>query len=285
LSDLAVVILTRGDRDRELAAAVQSVVRQEGVEAGLVVVANGCNLEPPPPGVTVVTIGENVGIPAGRNLGWRAAGAEFVLFLDDDAVLGSADVAGRALEAFRDDERLGVISMCIRDEGGEVQRRHVPRLRVGDPARSSDVTTFLGGACIVRRSVLEETGGFPDEFFYALEESDLAWAVLDLGYRVRYRGDLEVLHPATPVTRHDRALYYGARNRVLLARRRLPLILGVAHVLLRAVLGLRQVRRVGHLGAMARGYVDGMRHPISDRRPIRWSTAWRMTRLGRPPVI
>lgn len=285
MSDLAAVILTRGDRDRELTAAIGSVVGQVGVDAELVVVANGCHLEPPAPGVTVVASDENVGIPAGRNLGWRAAEAEFILFLDDDAVLGDTDVLTRALEAFRGDERLGVVSMCIRDEEGEVQRRHVPRLRVGDPARSSDVTTFLGGACIVRRSVLAETNGFPDEFFYALEESDLAWAALDLGYRLRYRGDLEVVHPATPVTRHDRGLYYSARNRVLLARRRLPFVLGVGYVLVRSVLGLLQVRRFGHLGAMARGYADGLRHPTTERRPIHWSTVWRMTRLGRPPII
>lgn len=285
MSDLAVVILTLGDRRRELEAAIESVAQQEGVQADLVVVANGCRLEPPPEGARVVATEDNVGIPAGRNVGWRAAEAGFVLFLDDDAVLGAADVAKRALDAFRGDDRLGVISMSIRDESGVVQRRHVPRLRVGDPDRSSDVTTFLGGACVVRRSVLEQTGGFPDEFFYALEESDLAWAALDLGYRIRYRGDLEVMHPATPVTRHDRALYYGARNRVLLARRRLPLLLGIGHVMVRASMGLAQLRRFHHLTAMARGYRDGFRHRIAERRPIRWSTAWRMTRLGRPPIV
>ena len=61
--------------------------------------------------------------------------------------------------------------------------------------------------------------------------------------------------------------------------------MGVGYVLVRAVLGLLQVRQFGHLGAMARGYVDGLKHPIAARHPINWSTAWRMTRLGRPPII
>jgi len=284
-TDLAVVILTRCDRSRELSLAVESAVTQVGVAVELVVVANGCDLEAPPPGAMVIRTEQNLGVAAGRNLGWCSSRSQFVLFLDDDAVLGDPLVASRAVEAFGADDRLGVVSFCIRDEEGRTLRRHVPRLIVGDPGRSSEVTTFLGGACVIRRAVLEETGGFPDEFFYALEESDLAWAALDLGYRIRYAGDLEVVHPATPITRHDRALYYGARNRVLLARRRLPLLLGIGHVLVRAALGLLLVRRPGHLAAMARGYRDGLRTPIGERRPIRWPTAWRMTRLGRPPVI
>lgn len=33
------------------------------------------------------------------------------------------------------------------------------------------------------------------------------------------------------------------------------------------------------------GFFEGVRVPCPPRRPMRWSTVWRMTRLGRPPVI
>jgi GT2 family glycosyltransferase len=284
MSTLSAVILTMGDRPDELGAALESVRHQVGADIEIVVVANGCALGPVE-GATVVPVDQNVGIPAGRNIGWRATAGGVVIFLDDDARLADAGLAAATIHAFDRNDRLGIVSYAIRAADGTVLRRHVPRLIVGDPGRSSDVTTFLGGACAIRRQVLEHVGGFPDEFFYAHEETDLAWAALDAGYEIRYAADLTVIHPSEPIARHDRALYYTARNRVLLARRRLPLALAVPYVTVRALLSLLLVRRPRDVGALARGYADGMRHDAGLRKPMRWATAWRMTRLGRPPII
>ena len=62
------------------------------------------------------------------------------------------------------------------------------------------------------------------------EGVDLAWRVMDTGRRVLYAGDVEVLHPSYRTAPHDHSAYYGARNRVFLARRHLPLPLGVLYV-------------------------------------------------------
>jgi hypothetical protein len=37
--------------------------------------------------------------------------------------------------------------------------------------------------------------------------------------------------------------------------------------------------------AALRGYRDGLRRPCGGRRPLRARTLWRMTRIGRPPLI
>lgn len=101
----------------------------------------------------------------------------------------------------------------------------MPRLRASDPMRSSRVTTFLGGANAVRTRVFEQVGALPGEFFYAHEETDLAWRALDAGWRIDYRADMVLLHPTTAPSRH--AVYHRmvARNRVWLARRNLPALL------------------------------------------------------------
>ena len=90
------------------------------------------------------------------------------------------------------------------------------------------------------RAVFDEVGGWPEEFRFVHEGIDLAWRVMDAGYRVEYLGDPAVLHPApAPVpARHGYSLYYGMRNRVWLARRHLPLPLGVVYSL-----GVRAARR------------------------------------------
>ncbi|PIM65802.1 glycosyl transferase, partial [Streptomyces sp. JV178] len=149
-----------------------------------------------------------------------------LLFLDDDGLLAHHDTAELCRGAFEADPRLGIISFRIADpETGETQRRHVPRLRASDPMRSSRVTTFLGGANAVRTRVFTEVGGLPDEFFYAHEETDLAWRALDAGWMIDYRSDMALYHPTPAPSPH--AVYHRmvARHPVWLAPRNLPSLL------------------------------------------------------------
>ena len=214
---------------------------QTGVETDVVVVGNGWQ----PEGLTVrtVALAEDRGIPAGRNAGVGAVGGELLFFLDDDARLASPDALARVAERF-EDPGLGMLQLRVRSsDGGPAPRDWVPRLRVGDPARSSEVTAVWEGAVAVRRTVFEQAGGWPEVFRFAHEGVDLAWRVMDTGRRVEYAGDIEVLHPSYRTAPHDYSAYYGARNRVFLARRNLPLPLGDP---------LRRRLRAPHAAAAAR---------------------------------
>jgi GT2 family glycosyltransferase len=284
---ISCVVLTTGERPAEFEAALDSVRRQRAVETELIVVRNAPGPTEPPveaDGVLWVSPGENLGIPGGRNLGVEHATGELVLFLDDDGLLVGSDVLARAGAMFAADPSLAVVTMRIVDpQTGGTQRRHVPRPRVGDPARSSWVTSFLGGASIVRRSVFEEVGGYPADFFYAHEETSVGWRLIDRGYRLRYAADLVMHHPGIPPARHAQYHHLSARNRVLLVRMHLPLPVAVLHLLVwTAATLLRQ--RTG-FGASARGLADGLRARDVPRQPIRWRTVWRLTRYGRPPIV
>lgn len=280
----AVVILTMGDRDDRLAAAVASVRDQQGVPVEVVVVGNGCRPRVDG-GVTLVVLADNVGVSRGRNAGWAATTAEVVCFLDDDARFGSATVVADAVQRLAVDPGLAVVSFRISDEEGRVVRKHIPMLGKRRPRRVARVTTFLGGACAVRRGALEAVGGFPEEFFYGLEETDLAWRLLDRGFDLLYAGDLEVIHPVVAMSQRSGAIRHTARNRVLLARRRLPWVLAAVYLPVRMVLSLANLRSWRDLRSLVGGYRSGFRDPAGDRQPMRWSTVWRMTRLGRPPLL
>ncbi len=285
---LGAVVLTMGDRPVELDRLLRSVADQVGDPMAVVVVANGGPLPELPEGAVGIPLPKNVGIPAGRNVGTAGlpAGTDVVLFLDDDGRLGGTD-AGRLLrEAFAANPRLGIVSFRIVDpESGETQRRHVPRIRVGDPLRSGPVTTFLGGASAVRAAVLEEVGGLPDDFFYAHEETDLAWRALDAGWEIEYRADIVLEHPKTSPARHAAFFRMNARNRVYLARRNLPWPIVPAYLGTWVV--LTAARRPSRENAQAwlGGFREGWKTPSGPRKPMSWRTVWRMTRLGRPPVI
>lgn len=283
---LSCVLLTMGTRPAELRRAITSVLEQDDADVEVVVVSNGADLPELPEGIKTVLLPENVGIPAGRNHGVRACEGDVVLFLDDDGWYRSPDLARHVRERFAADPALGALSFRIADpDGGPDQRRHVPRLRVGDPRRSSVVTTFLGGACAIRRSAFEAGGGLPGEFFYAHEETDLAWRIMDAGFSIEYDAEAVMYHPAVVPTRHENFYRLNARNRVWLARRNLPWILVVPYLGTWVALTLLRERDRTALRSWFVGFREGWREDPGARSPISWRTAWRMTRVGRPPII
>ena len=283
---LSCIILTMGNRPAELDRAIESTapLRADGGE--LVVVGNGADVPPVPDGVGVLRLPENVGVAAGRNAGVDVCTGDVVLFLDDDGWYPDAGLGEYISGKFAADPGLAVVSFRVVDPaGGPGARWHVPRLRAGDPGRSSAVTTFAGGACAIRRSAYQEAGGLPDQFFYAHEETDLAWRLIDRGYHLEYDANARMYHHALPNARHVEFHRLDGRNRVLLARRNLPWPLAAAYLADWLAMTLLRVRSVPAVRAWLTGFRQGWRMDPGPRHPISARTVWRMTRSGRPPVI
>lgn len=280
------MVLTQGRRPRELRRAVESLLSQQEVEVDVAVVGNGWAPTGLPDGVRAVALDEDAGIPAGRNAGVPHVSGDLLFFLDDDAALAGADALARLRARFAADPSLGLVQLRIVPDGpGPAAREWVPRLRVGDPARSSDVTHVWEGAVAMPRRVFDEIGGWPGDFRFVHEGVDLGWRVMDAGYRVRYAGDVVATHPPYRPARNEYGYYFGARNRVWLARRYLPLPIGALYVASFMLRALPRLRSVDRLRRAARGYRDGMRGPCGPRRRLHARTLVRMTLLGRPPVF
>jgi GT2 family glycosyltransferase len=283
------VVLTQGGRPDDLRLALESLIAQEGVDVDVVVVGNGWEPTGLPEGVRGVVLTENVGIPAGRNAGVPHTQGDLLFFLDDDASLAQTDTLARIARLFDEQPDIGLVQLRVDPrEGGTGPRDWVPRLRAADRARSGDVTLVWEGAVAMPRRVLDEVGGWPGEFMFIHEGVDLAWRTMDAGYRVHYMADRSVLHPlpAPVASRHGYSRYFGARNRVWLARRHLPFPLGALYVATFAARTLPLlVRSPRDIRRALRGYRDGMRQPCGRRRKLRWRTLVRMTRAGRPPLL
>jgi GT2 family glycosyltransferase len=280
------VVLTMGKRPDDLRRGLDSLLSQVDVDLDVVVVGNGWQPVDLPEGVRALALPENIGIPAGRNAGVPLVRGDMLFFLDDDACLPRTDVLARMAAAFAADPKLGLIQPRVVDpEGRGAPRRWTPRMRVGDPGRSSPAMNIWEGAVAVRRAAFDYAEGWPEPFWYAHEGIELAWRVWDAGYHVRYDGEIVVHHPAIQPTRHAEFYRFQARNRVWLARRNLPVPVGVLYVGAWLVVGGVRLRSVASVVETVRGYRDGLRQQCGERRPMSWRTVWRMAKAGRPPVI
>jgi GT2 family glycosyltransferase len=287
--DLAVVVLTQANRPAELARALTSVRAQQGVDVQLVLVVNGAlpddaaRLVLPTlhPTDRLVVLPENVGIPGGRNIGAATADARILFFLDDDAELLGPDVLAEVVRRFDTDEEVGAMAIRLVDEQGLTQRRHVPRLGASSALRSGPVTHFIGAACVVRADAFATLDGFDPRFFYAMEESDLSWRLMDAGWTLWYSADLVAFHPRTTPSRHPGHVRLTARNRLWAAWRSLPLPVALGYAITWTLLAVMR-------GGSWRQVLEGYRQAWADRpgrRPMRWRTVLRMTLLGRPPIV
>jgi GT2 family glycosyltransferase len=286
MTRFACVLLTTGRKPADLRLAVESLLRQRGVETDVVVVGNGWRPEGLPDGVRAVHVPVDEGIPAGRNAGVPHTTGDLVFFLDDDASLRDDDALARVARLFAGDPNLGMVQLHVEPrDGGAALRDWVPRLRVGDRGRSSDITVVWEGAVAIRRALFDAVGGWPADFRFVHEGIDLGWKVMDTGARVFYAGDVVALHPVTGAPPHGYSYYYGARNRVRLARRYLPLPFGVLYVVNFALRSLPRYRSRRAVLEALRGYADGIRQPAGGRQRLRASTLWRMARAGRPPIM
>jgi GT2 family glycosyltransferase len=283
---MGVVIVTMGTRPEELDALLESVARQSVRATRVVVVGNGSPLTGVPGWVTGVPLEENLGCPSGRNVGLRllleSGDVDVVVELDDDGLLIADDVFARVQRLYAADPALGIVSFRVADEQGRTLRRHVPRLRAGDPLRRGLVTAFLGGGHSLSAPMLRQIGDWPGQFFFEHEETDLAWRALDAGWNILYEPTLVLQHPRTPPDRYAVHYRLTARNRVWLAKRRLPAVLVPAYLGVWIAITLARTHSAAALRPWAAGFWEGIRTPCG---PMRWRTAWRMTRLGRPPVI
>jgi cellulose synthase/poly-beta-1,6-N-acetylglucosamine synthase-like glycosyltransferase len=128
-----------------------------------------------------------------RNAGWRAASAQFILFLDGDTIL-HPDFVANAIEAF-DDPRIAVVWGHRRESRPDASIYN--RILDLDWVYTPGLTEFCGGDALMRRSVLEQVDGFNADLI-AGEEPDLC-------RRMRAAGNL-ILHVDRPMTGHDLAI-------------------------------------------------------------------------------
>ena len=286
MTSVGAVVLSMGDRPDALARGLQSLLSQRNVVLDVVVVGNGWEPVGLPPGVRSVALPDNVGVPAGRNVGAGAVHGDVLLFFDDDLEFEGDDVLERAVTAFDADLALAVLQpRSVDPTGDRTARRHVPRLRASDPLRSGDVVWFWEGCSFIRRTAFDAAGGWAGEFRYGHEGIELAWRVIDAGGRVFYDADLAVRNPPAAPFRRPEHQFFNARNRVWVARRNLPHPLLEIYVLVWMLATFARARSGAAVAAAAKGFAAGVREPAGDRRPISWRAAARMSRLGRPPIV
>jgi GT2 family glycosyltransferase len=178
----------------------------------------------------------NVGFGAAINQGYRESRAPFVATLNDDATASAAWLdalvsAARSDSAtgmcasqvrFSGEERLDSAGMLICADGSSKQRGHGER--PNEYSTRSDALLPSGSAALYRRQMLDEIGGFDEDFFLYCEDTDLGLRARWAGWRCLYVPEAIVDHRYSHSAGRASALkaYYVERNRLFVVAKNFP---------------------------------------------------------------
>jgi GT2 family glycosyltransferase len=241
LPDLLVsVVIPTLAADLRLQECVDSLGRQTRRDFEVIIVDNSgkglARRNGRAPGATIIENQQNAGFGRAINQGLRASRAPYLATLNDDAVAHPRWIesliaaierrpdAGMCASQVRlfGEHRLDSAGMLVALDGSSKQRGQ------GRPPEdfpvAEEVLLPSGSAALYRRAMLEEIGGFDDDFFLYCEDTDVGLRGRWAGWKCLYVPEAVVEHhyshsagAASPLK-----AYYVERNRLFVLAKNFP---------------------------------------------------------------
>ncbi len=205
------------------------------------------------PAVRLIRNATNLGFARANNLGWRASSGAQILFLNSDTLV--PPTALPALVAFLDAHpAAGICAPRLARADGSAQpfafgRDPSPAYLVArgwnrlarrralhdwDTRAAQRVDWVSGAGLCVRRAVLEQIGGWDENFFMYFEDNDLCLRARRAGWDVYYAPQATITHwgGASLAHNHERTRHYDASLRYFYAKHYSPLARVALEILL-----------------------------------------------------
>jgi GT2 family glycosyltransferase len=249
LGSITVVVVTWNRRDL-LDSCLQSLTRQKLNQPFEVVVVDNGSDDGSPQMVLreyargagfrlqMIRNSENFGFCAANNQGFAASHSEFVALLNNDAE-AAPDWLAKLVAAFdgRPDIGMAASKILVHEDprridkaghliypDGQNRGRGSGELDQGQYDRVEEILWPDGCAAMYRRAMIDQIGGFDEDFFAYADDAELGLRAQIAGWKCRYMPEAVVLHRrgATLGLRSSRRLELIERNRVLLAVKLFP---------------------------------------------------------------
>ena len=200
----ATVIIPNINGKGWLKDSIESIYAQTEQDFALIVVDNGSTDESlelarsyaDRPNFTLIENGRNTGFSHAVNQGIALAKSEYVVLFNNDAFAEPEWLAELLAAAEQDKKIFAVQSLMIRhferelaDDAGDYVTWMGFACKTGDGRRASRynrprrIFSACGGAALYRKSILDEIGGFDENFFAYFEDVDLSWRANNAGYK------------------------------------------------------------------------------------------------------
>ena len=236
------VVIPNWNGKRFLATCLDSLRRQTYTDMTVIIVDNASSdgsqafIRDNYPEVRLIELDENRGFTGACNIGIDMAEGEIIALLNNDT---EADErwAEALMDVFATRPDVGIVAskMLLFDQrerfhtagdyftvDGRAGNRGAWEADTGQYDRGEYVFSACGGAAAYRRSMLAEVGALDDDFFFLLEDVDLAWRAQLAGYKVWYAPGAVVYHHLSASGGGVTASYFDGRNGIWLLAKNMP---------------------------------------------------------------
>ena len=195
------------------------------------------------PEVTLIELPENRGFTGACNTGMETADGAYIALLNNDTEVDS-DWVSAVVSAFEHHPEVGIVASKMllfnrRDHlhttgdyftvDGRAGNRGVWERDDGQYDREEFVFSACGGSSAYRRTMLDQIGFLDDDFFFSMEDIDLAWRAQLAGWRCLYTPRAIVYHHLAATGGGVTASYYDGRNTIYVLAKNYPTTLWRKH--------------------------------------------------------
>ncbi|MGI0059697.1 MAG: glycosyltransferase family 2 protein [Nitrosotalea sp.] len=187
--------------------------------------------------VKVVALSRNCGPAIARNRGASITTGKYLGFLDNDTVV-DPDWAAQAVKKFEEDRSIGVIQCklvllgekskidyvgeFLGQNGFLVQVAFAGETDCGQFEEDYEILAAKSAGMFIRKDAFDRIGGFDEDYFMYVEETDLGWRSWLAGYKSVYNHKSIVYHEfgsSSVILGKDvvdyNVKFHGAKNYVL----------------------------------------------------------------------
>jgi GT2 family glycosyltransferase len=188
----------------------------------------------------------NYGVSSGRRRLIEACTGRWMILLDDDVAIPDINrVVTDVIGEFESAPTTKAIAFnIVEHDTGMPNRYEIPhKNKAVDLSSAFDTYLIIGAGNALDVQAVRDVGNFPDDFgLYGFEEIDVAFRLINAGWKIRYLPSCVVKHKKSPDGRFSN--HYVSRqcyvNRVVMARRYLSLPYVVSCFVVRTVFLLKQ---------------------------------------------
>jgi len=192
--------------------------------------------------IKTISLDHNTGFAYPNNLAFeecqKDSEIKYILTLNNDTQV-SPNFLQTLIEVAEKDEKIGAVNpkvkffyeknlldntgVVIAKDGGGMNRGFKEEDQ-GQYDKEEEVFGPCAGAALYRRSAIENSGFFDDNFFAYYEDLDLAWRLRYFGYKTMYTPNTVVqhVHSATGISHSPFKAFHVQRNRLLVIIKNFP---------------------------------------------------------------
>ena len=213
MKDLLSIVLVTNNEVNKIYNCLESIVRQKYANYEVIIIVNGSNISDNDEiinqfkKVKIIKNKTNLGTSIARNQGLKLANGDYIVYIDDDAVLLSDDIFDKVVSTMSNNPNVGQLG-GIHYADMYKQKRVFTQVIMGPDGfldREKSNLTIKGlhinnemiiptCFCVIRTDIIKKIGGFDPFLFFLEEDNDVSMRIRKYGYDIAVNSDISFFH-------------------------------------------------------------------------------------------